>query len=86
MSKWTAYIETGEQFLERQKLNKSRVQFREEMRKVLACKSKKAKLLLWNEWKAKYSETPFYIKELVHTARNLHLVREWAILKVEGES
>ena len=86
MSRWTKYVERGEMLAEHERLLKDRARFRSEMRKVIACKTKKQKLALWTEWKTKYGHNEFHIKELVNCARNKQVAMDIANWKLEGET
>lgn len=66
-------------------LLQSRAAFRAEIRRVLACKNKKQKQALWEDWKIKYGDRPAYIKELVNVAQSLQTKFDIANWKLQGE-
>jgi hypothetical protein len=55
-----------------EELRRTRLDFRQQMRRALVCKTKPQKIKLAKEWKEKYSELGY--KELIACAKN-HRVR-----------
>jgi hypothetical protein len=83
MGKYAAYVRIGNELLIEKQLIQSQSVFREEIRRVLACKTKKQKMKLWQEWQEKYKHNPDHIKELVNTARNkdtCYIVANWKLI------
>jgi hypothetical protein len=55
-------------------LLESRIRFRKEIWKALSCTSKKQKLKLVEEWRAKYDE--HHVKTLLNCVRNTQAARD----------
>jgi hypothetical protein len=58
----------------RMALLESRIRFRKEIWKALSCTSKKQKLKLVEEWRAKYDE--HHVKTLLNCVRNTQAARD----------
>ena len=54
--------------IDQQRLLETRRGLQLEIRRALACRTKKQKIKLVEEWKVKYS--PVYVQELLNVARN----------------
>ena len=54
--------------IDQQRLLETRRGLQFEIRRALACRTKKQKIKLVEEWKVKYS--PVYVQELLNVARN----------------